>query len=126
MPPRDPISQLDTHEVTNQPPPLVDYNLYDSDPVLREALHREGGGWAEEKVRAFGAVLGSEHSLALGVAANRFVPELRAFDRYGQRIDEVEFHPAYHELMALGVEHEVHSIAWRAEQPGGQGEPCKR
>ena len=119
MPPRDPISQLDTHEVTNQPPPLVDYNLYDDDPVLREALHREGGGWAEEKVRAFGAVLGSEHSLALGEAANRFAPELRAFDRYGQRIDEVEFHPAYHELMALGIEHQVHSIAWRAEQPGG-------
>ena len=119
MPPRDPTSQLDTHEVTNQPPPLVDYNLYDCDPVLREALHREGGGWAEEKVRAFGAVLGSEHSLALGEAANRFVPELHAFDRYGQRIDEVEFHPAYHELMALGIEHELHSIAWRAEQPGG-------
>lgn len=119
MPPREPLSQLDTHEVTNQPPPLVDYNLYDGDSVLREALHREGGGWAEEKVRGFGAVLGSEHSLALGEAANRFVPELRAFDRYGQRIDEVEFHPAYHELMALGIEHDVHSIAWRAEQPGG-------
>jgi putative acyl-CoA dehydrogenase len=119
MPPRDPISQLDTHDVTNQPLPLVDYNLFDTDPVLREALHREGGGWAEDKVRAFGAALGSERTLELGATANRIVPELRAFDRYGQRIDEVEFHPAYHELMALGMAHEVHSIAWRAEQPGG-------
>lgn len=119
MPPRDPSTQLDTHEVTNQPPPLVDYNLYDGDAVLREALHREGGGWAEDKVRAFGAALGSERVLALGATANRFTPELRAFDRFGQRIDEVEFHPSYHELMALGIEHGVHSIAWGAEQPGG-------
>ncbi len=119
MPPRDPINQLDTHEVTNQPPPLVDCNLYDSDPVLSEALHREGAGWAEDKLRAFGSVLGSERVLALGEAANRFPPELRAFDRYGQRIDQVTFHPAYHELMALGIEHEVHAIAWRTKGRGG-------
>ncbi|MDH3737811.1 MAG: isovaleryl-CoA dehydrogenase [Alphaproteobacteria bacterium] len=119
MPPRDPVTQLNTHEVTNQPPPLVDYNLYGGDSVLRDAVHREGGGWADDKLSAFGAVLGRESTLALGANANRYTPELRAFDRYGQRIDEVEFHPSYHELMALGIEHQVHSIAWTAEQPGG-------
>ena len=119
MPPRDPISALDTHEVTNQPPALGGYNLYDSDVVLKEALRREGAGWAEDKVRALGAVAGSERVVQLGDAANRYVPELRAFDRFGQRIDEVEYHPAYHELMALAKKHEVHSIAWTAGRPGG-------
>ena len=119
MPPRDPIAQLDTHDVTNQPPPLVGYNLFDGDAVLREALHREGGGWAEDRLSAFGGELGGEHCLALGEAANRFPPELRTFDRFGRRIDEVTFHPAYHELMALGIAHGVHAVAWQAERPGG-------
>ncbi len=118
MPPRDPITQFDTHEVTNQPPPLVDYNLYDRDPILRQALRREGAAPYEKKLHAFGAALGSEAVLKLGETANRHGPELRSFDRYGQRIDEVEFHPAYHELMALGIKHEVPSIAWHGK-PGG-------
>ena len=66
MPPRDPITQFDTHEVTNQPPPLVDYNLYDSDPILRQALRREGAARYEKKLGAFGAALGSETVLKLG------------------------------------------------------------
>ena len=119
MPPRDPITEFDTHEVTNQPPPLVDYNLFGADSVLRQAVDREGGAWAGPRLEAFGALLGSERVLALGEQANRFPPELRAFDRYGRRIDEVEFHPAYHELMTLGIEHQVHSIAWRAPESGG-------
>ncbi len=118
MPPRDPIRHLETHEVTNQPPPLVDYNLFASDPVLGAALRREGAAWAEPRLEAFGAVLGQERSLKLGETANRYGPELRTFDRFGQRIDEVEFHPAYHDLMALGIEHEVHSIAWRPQAGG--------
>ncbi|MGD9535557.1 MAG: acyl-CoA dehydrogenase family protein [Alphaproteobacteria bacterium] len=119
MPPRQPLSVFDSHEVTNQPPPLVDYNLFDSDPVLRAALAREGAAWAEDKVRAFGAALGSERVAELADAANRHPPELRAFDRYGRRIDEVVYHPAYHELMALAKSHEVHSIAWREARLGG-------
>ncbi len=119
MPPRAPVTRLETHDVTNQPPPLVDYNLYDTDPILRQAVGREGGAWAEARLSGFGALLGSERVLGLGDQANRFAPELRAFDRYGQRVDEVEFHPAYHDLMTLGIQHEVHSIAWRAPAPGG-------
>ncbi|MFQ5763630.1 MAG: acyl-CoA dehydrogenase family protein [Rhodospirillales bacterium] len=119
MPPRLPITVLDSHEVTNQPPPLAAYNLYDSDPILRDALHREGAGWAEEKVRAFGAAVGSERIVQLAEAANHYPPELHTFDRYGHRIDEVDYHPAYHELMALAKSHEVHSIAWTTEHSGG-------
>lgn len=119
MPPRAPIGLLDTHEVTNQPPPLVAYNLFDSDQILRAALHREGAGWAEEKARVLGAMLGSERVTDLADAANRYLPELHAFDRFGRRIDEVAYHPAYHELMALAKAHEVHSIAWTSPRGGG-------
>jgi putative acyl-CoA dehydrogenase len=118
IPPRDPITALRTHEVTNQPPPLVDYNLYDTDPGLREALHREGAGWAEDKARAFGARVGAAEAIENGFLANAHPPELKAFDRYGERIDEVAFHPAYHGLMRLGLQGEVHSIAWTADKPG--------
>jgi putative acyl-CoA dehydrogenase len=118
MPPRLPIAELATHSVANQPPPLVNYNLFDSDPVLKTALAREGAGWAALHVSAFGQALGSEKVAALTDAANRHPPELRSFDRYGRRIDEVEFHPAYHELMTLAKSHEVHSIAWTAKAGG--------
>ncbi len=119
MPPRQPISVFDSHEVTNQPPPLADYNLFDSDPVLAAAVGREGAGWAVPKLHAFGAALGSERVAELAEAANRHPPELRVFDRSGRRFDEVSYHPAYHELMRLAKAHEVHSIAWTAAEPGG-------
>jgi len=118
MPPRAPIATLETHEVTNQPPPLAAYNLFDTDPILRAALRREGAGWAEKRVRAFGAALGEDSVQAFAEAANRYPPELRAFDRFGHRIDEVEYHPAYHALMTLAKRHEVHSIAWTAKRKG--------
>ncbi len=119
MPVRDPLSQLATHEVTNQPPPLEDTNLFDGDAPLREALEREGAGWAADEVRAFGGLLGGAPVIELGFLANRHPPELRGFDRFGHRIDEVEYHPAYHELMNLAVEHRVPSIAWAEDRAGG-------
>jgi putative acyl-CoA dehydrogenase len=119
MPPRHPISVFDGHEVANQPPALSDYNLFDSDPILGAAMVREGAGWAAQRLHDFGAVMGSEHVAELAEQANRHVPELRAFDRSGRRIDEVSYHPAYHELMRLAKAHEVHSIAWTAAEPGG-------
>jgi len=119
MPVRDPVAQLATHEVTNQPPPLEDHNLFDGDAALREGLEREGAGWAAAAARAFGAELGSARVIELGHEANRHLPELRAFDRFGRRIDEVAFHPAYHELMDLAIRHRVPSIAWTADKPGG-------
>ena len=101
-----------THDVDNQPPPLVPYDVYSTDLPLREALAREGGAWAEGQVAAYGAIVGSE-SMALAIAANESRPKLRAYDGVGNRLDDVDFHPAYHRLMALGVEHGVANFAWR-------------
>ncbi|MCB9788970.1 MAG: acyl-CoA dehydrogenase family protein [Deltaproteobacteria bacterium] len=103
---------LGTHEVTNQPPPLADFNAFEDDLPLVEALEREGGGWATERARAFGARAGSAEVIEWARLANENPPKLRAYDRFGHRIDEVEFHPAYHHLMSLAVEHGVHSLAW--------------
>ncbi len=113
------LSELRTHTVSNQPPPLTDLNLFDSDRALSEALVREGGAWARDRVSQFGARVGSEEVMTWGEQANRCPPELHIFDRFGYRIDEVRFHPAYHNLMALGMAHGVSSIAWTASEPGG-------
>src|SRR5712691_1520143 len=110
---------LRTHEVINQPSPLAGYNVYEADQVLVEALHREGGAWAEHKARALGALVGSERVQQLVQQANRHSPELRTHDRYGHRIDVVEFHPSYHELMALAFGAEVLSLAWTTTGSGG-------
>ena len=80
----------ETHDVTNQPPPLVDYNLYELDVALKEGLQRAGASWAAEAVAAFGAALGDEETIGWGHQANRHLPELRTHDRFGHRIDEVD------------------------------------
>jgi putative acyl-CoA dehydrogenase len=109
-----------THEVFNQPPPLADWNPFTAEPSLAEALRREGAGWAEERVRAFGALVGRRETIAWGVQANAHPPILRTHDRTGRRIDEVELHPAWHALLGLGVEHAVHALPWREPRPGAQ------
>ena len=101
-----------THVVENQPPPLSPYDAWATDAVLREAVEREGGAWAAPQLAAYGVLAGGE-LMALGRAANANRPVLASFDRYGHRIDEVEFHPAYHRLMAIAVEHGVAGFAWR-------------
>ena len=118
MPRHAPATHLITHEVTNQPPEFAGRNLFLSDPVLREAARREGGEWVEAPLAALGAEMGSEEVLALGEEANRYPPELTAFDRYGRRIDEVRFHPAYHRLMEIAMRHRIHSIAWAEDRAG--------
>ncbi len=107
-----------THEVFNQPPPLMGYNLYLQDAALREGVAREGAGWAEERLREIGAAAGSEEAIAWGEEANRYPPELRSYDRYGHRIDEVTFHPAWHALMRRAVGWGLHAVPWRDPQPG--------
>jgi len=105
-------------EVFNQPPPLEDYNLFGHDTPLQEALRREGGDWAEKKVSEFGALMGRAETLRLGELANRHPPVLRTHDRFGHRVDEVEFHPAWHELMRIGVAHGHHSLPWTNSRAG--------
>ena len=88
-----------THEVANQATPLEDYNTFTSDRVLTEALCREGGDWAEERVAEVGAFAGSARAIRSGFEANENPPKLKTHDRFGNRIDEVEFHPSWHELL---------------------------
>lgn len=107
-----------THEVTNQVPALVDTNIYLSDRFLRDGVARYDGSWGDERLTAFGARLGSSTVLQWADQANRFDPELKTHDRTGHRIDEVEFHPAWHELMALSTEFGVHNLPWSEERPG--------
>jgi putative acyl-CoA dehydrogenase len=107
-----------THEVTNQPPPLDAYNVFESDRTLIEALRREGADWAEDEARELGAICGRPEVIAQGIQANENPPRLRTHDRFGNRIDEVEFHPAWHELMRLGISHGLHASPWRDPQPG--------
>jgi putative acyl-CoA dehydrogenase len=114
----DSSSNLATHQVENQPPALENYNAFTTDVALREAVMREGGGWGFDRLTRFGELVGSAQVIAWGQQANRFPPALRTHDRFGHRIDEVEFHPAWHELMAIGVEHEAHALAWRSPKNG--------
>ncbi len=116
MPPAE-SSPFQTHEVANQAPPLEQRNLFDDNVPLVEALAREGGGWAHERAREVGAAFGGA-PLRWGFEANENPPQLKTFDRYGNRIDEVEFHRAWHDLMALAVGHELHSLAWTAGNDG--------
>ncbi len=86
---------------------------------LVEATEREGAGWVRERASALGRFVGGEPQQLWGRLANENKPVLRTHDRYGNRIDEVEFHPAWHQLMRMGVEHELHSLPWTSEEPGG-------
>ncbi len=108
-----------THEVENQPPPLEGYNPFQEDRVLVEALHREGAAWAEPELRALGKLAGDPEVLGWGDLANRYPPVLRTHDRFGHRVDELEFHPAWHRLMELSVGHGIHGLPWREPRPGG-------
>jgi putative acyl-CoA dehydrogenase len=106
-----------THEVRNQPPPLAGRNLFTDNVPLVEALEREGAGHARERLRAAGAFWGGD-PMAWGAEANEHPPVLHTHDRFGNRRDEVEFHPAWHELMAAGVRDGLHALPWTATEPG--------
>lgn len=107
----------ETHEVTNQPPPLDGANLYRLDLPLQEWSRRFGAGWAESRIDAYGALAGGPLMQA-GFLANAHKPEFSSHDRYGHRIDLVEFHPAYHELMRTAVEHGLPSLPWAEPRAG--------
>jgi putative acyl-CoA dehydrogenase len=108
----------DLTRAANQSVPLEDYDAFSADRPLVEALTREGGDWALDRARALGAIAGSAEILQAGREANAHKPELRPFDRFGHRIDEVDYHPAYHRCMALAVQHELHALPWRDPRAG--------
>jgi putative acyl-CoA dehydrogenase len=103
----------ETHEIFNQAPPLENYNVFGEDRPLVEALRREGAEWAEDRALAIGEIAGRPQTIRWGEDANRYTPVLQTHDRFGNRIDEVEFHPAWHELMRIGIEHGLHALPWR-------------
>ena len=107
-----------THEVRNQPPPLEGYAVFGQDHALVEGLIREGGGWAEDTLRELGGLAGSAGAIRWGAEANSHPPVLHTHDRFGRRIDEVEYHPSYHRLMAVAVERGLHAAPWRDPRPG--------
>ncbi|MGO8907422.1 MAG: isovaleryl-CoA dehydrogenase [Solirubrobacteraceae bacterium] len=114
---RESTAPWQTHTVFNQPPPLQGVDVFSSNVALVDAVEREGAGWVCERASALGRLIGGEPQQEWGRLANENKPVLRTHDRYGNRIDEVEFHPAWHKLMALGVEHELHSLPWTSEDP---------
>src|SRR5690606_41731903 len=112
-----------THTVLNHPPPLEDLNLYTADPVLAEFVEREGGSLHDQLLRGYGRNIGSSRAYKWGRDANRYPPELHTHDRFGNRIDQVEFHPAWHALMELSISHRGHSLP-RASAEGGVVAPA--
>jgi putative acyl-CoA dehydrogenase len=106
-----------THEVFNQVPPIVDHDIA-THPALLEGLHREGAGWAEADVRRLGALGNSAQVQEWGRLANEHPPVLRTHDKYGHRIDEVDYLPEYHHLMRTAVAEGLHGAPWADERPG--------
>lgn len=108
----------ETHTVTNQPRPLENYNLYQADRALRDAVRRGGAEWAEQKISEHGAWAGRAETIDLGFQANEHKPVLHTHDRFGHRTDTVAFHPAYHELMQQAVSVGLHASPWTDPKPG--------
>ncbi|HWH28603.1 MAG TPA: acyl-CoA dehydrogenase family protein, partial [Mycobacteriales bacterium] len=107
----------DTHDVVNQAPPLVDHDVA-ADAALLEGLEREGAGWYLDDLHRIGRRAGSAEAQQWGEQANRFEPELRTHDRYGHRVDEVEFHPAWHRLLDVAVAEGLAGAPWADDRPG--------
>lgn len=111
-------NRFDTHEVTNQSVPLEGHNAYSSNPALVEAVIRHDGGHASLELSEVGTIAGSAEALRWGRQANETPPELRTHDRFGHRIDVVEYHPAYHRLMATAIANGMHAVPWVDERSG--------
>jgi putative acyl-CoA dehydrogenase len=107
-------ASFSTHEVFNQSPPFEDVDLYAVDRPLIEAVAANNGAYAQQELSEFGKHWGSAAMAERGRIANESTPKLRTFDSRGNRRDEVEFHPAYHELMARSAHAGVHNSTWDA------------
>ncbi len=112
------IADHTTHQVLNQPPPLESYDLFAKDVALQAGAQREGATWAAEWLHTVGQQAGTPEAIAWGFAANEQPPVLHTHDRFGHRVDEVAFHPAWHQLMATAVGWGLHAGPWREPQPG--------
>ena len=107
-----------THTVINQSQPLEDYNVFAADLALKEAVVREGAEWAWQELHEYGELTGKQQTIELGYQANENRPVLKTHNRHGYRIDDIEFHPAYHELMTMACGAGMHSSPWTAPRSG--------
>ena len=112
------VSPNEPEEVSNQSPPLEDVGIFLADQALQEAVGREGAAWAVDELTKLGAWFGRTEIIELGNVANRFPPILHTHDRFGRRRDEVEFHPAWHEVMTIFMQAGIHTSAWSEPRPG--------
>lgn len=110
----------ETHTVENQPLALENYNSFTTDAALQHSVTVHGGGWAEADLQRLGAITGSAEVIEWGFQANESKPRLHTHNRHGARVDEIKYHPAYHQLMNLAVEEGVHSLHWTETRPAGQ------
>jgi putative acyl-CoA dehydrogenase len=108
----------ETHEIYNQPTPLENYNLYGQDKALQESVIKHSAQWAEQDLTRFGQLTGSQEVIEWGFLANENKPVLNTHNRHGARVDEVKFHPAYHNLMELAVREGIHASHWSEPKPG--------
>lgn len=109
-----------THDIINQVGEPPDHNVYTLDVALGDAVAAFGAAWASDRLVSCGTVIGSARMRDLAREANRYAPELRAFNRFGHRIDQIAYHPSWHELMGLIRHDEYHALAWTAARPGAQ------
>ncbi|WP_143310078.1 acyl-CoA dehydrogenase family protein [Chitinophaga vietnamensis] len=109
---------FDFQKAFNQPPVLENYNAFTTHGALQEVTDAFGTNWISEQATAFGKITGSRDMINAGMLANKQSPVLKTHDRFGNRLDVVEYHPAYHQLMDMAIRHQVHSIAWTSSQHG--------
>lgn len=109
---------MQTHTVFNQASPLQNYDMFKSDQVMGELIERYGASWAKDRLSKFGRYAGSEEAINWAIQANAHEPVLKTHDRFGNRIDMVEFHPAYHQLMNKAVEFGIHALPWQEAKQG--------
>lgn len=114
------MNRFDTHDVFNQAPQFADVNLYTCDAALKDAVVREGAGWAADGLTESGAQLGTAAMQELARLANFHHPVLDAFDRHGRRIDHIDFHPAWHALVGQLIAAGAHAAPWDNARPGAQ------
>lgn len=110
---------FDFEHVSNQVPVLENYNTFTTHPLLQNTLQAYGGGWAAPLATEMGQLMGSHEFQEAGILANTHLPELHTHDRFGNRLDTVTYHPAYHQMMTAAIRHQVHSIAWTTAEKGG-------
>ncbi len=109
---------MKTHEVFNQPPAYENINLFENDILLTELAEKGGAGWAKPQLKNYGEILSKPEWIEKGHLANKHTPVFHSHDRFGNRVDFIEFHQAYHDIMQLGIENRLASLPWVEKKKG--------